>query len=373
MNRRRIVHVIGCFNRGGVEAWLLNLARTIDRERFEMDFIVHATSPGVYDDAIRKSGSRIISCAYPFNPWLYRRRFREIMCKLGPYDAVHSHVHFFSGYILRLAQQAGIRGRVVHSHSDTSLLDGTARFPRRLYLAAMRREIRHYATAGVADSQQAAAALYGSQWRQDKRWQILHCGINVAHFQGASDERVREEYGIPKDGWVVGHVGSFTAPKNHPFLIRLGLEVLKRAPNGYLLLVGDGPLRPALQSDVATSRLRNRIRFCSNVEDLPRLLKGAMDAFLFPSLWEGLPLGLIEAQAAGLPCVISDVITEEADVVPESITRLSLGAPMERWVDAVLAMRNVPLDRERGRLSVANSQFNIETSTRKLEKLYASL
>ena len=374
MKRIKVVHVIGGFNRGGVEAWLLTLARTIDRERFQIDFIVNTTSPCVYDDAIYQCGSRIISCAHPSKPWRYGRRFRAILDFFGPYDVIHSHVHYFSGYILRLAEQASIRGRVVHSHSDTSLIDGASSLPRMLYLAAMRREIRRYATAGVAASRKAAAALYGAQWRQDPRWQILYCGIDLAPFHGVVDyERVREEHGIPKDGWVVGHVGSFTAPKNHPFLIRLGLEVLKRVPNSYLLMVGDGPLRLALELDTAKSPLRNRVRFFGNRDDVPRLLMGAMDAFLFPSLWEGLPLSLIEAQAAGLPCIISDVITEEADVVPEAITRLSLDASMERWVDAVLRTRNWRLDRQRARFSVANSPFNSETSTRELEKLYATL
>jgi glycosyltransferase involved in cell wall biosynthesis len=371
---KKILHVIGAFNRGGVEAWLLNLVRTIDCERFHIDFIVHSDSPGAYNRQIRECGSTIATCASPSNPWQYRRRFFEIVSALGPYDAVHSHVHHFSGYVLRLASQAGIPGRIVHSHSDTSMLDSQAAFPRLLYLSFMRQQIRRYATVGIAASQQAAAALYGTNWAQDPRWRILYCGIDLKPFRlPITPKRIREDLGIPKDSWVIGHVGSFTRPKNHPFVIGLGLEILKRERDAYLLLVGDGPLRRDAEQQAASSPFRNRIRFLGSRDDVPQLLRGAMDAFILPSLWEGLPLSLLEAQAAGLPCVISDVVTGEADILSGSVHRLSLNASIDEWVDAIAETRKHSIDGERAKALVQVSPFNSETSTRHLESLYASL
>src|SRR6266852_3082574 len=142
----RILHVLGAMNRAGAETWLMHVLRNIDRDRFRMDFMVHTERRGDYDDEIELLGSRVLVCAPPSNPVAYARAFLRILREHGPYDAVHSHVHHFSGLVLRLARSAGVRTRIAHSHSDTTKLDAQSSLSRRLYLWSGRRWIRRHAS-----------------------------------------------------------------------------------------------------------------------------------------------------------------------------------------------------------------------------------
>lgn len=369
----RVLHVVGGMNRGGIETWLMHILRYIDRERFCMDFLVHTIQPCAYDDEIRALGSQIIPCLHHKQPWSYARNFKRSLREHGPYDVVHSHVHHYSGYVLRLAQQTGLPVRIAHSHSDTSPRQAQAGLLRRGYLTLMKRWITHYATVGLAVSRQAAMALFGPAWEADPRWQILHYGIDLTPFQGHVDSvAVRAELNIPAEAFVIGHVGRFVEVKNHTFLVDISAEVAKREPQMHLLLVGDGPLRPAIEQKVAQAGLADRVVFAGLWSDVPRLMRGAMDVFVLPSFYEGLPLVGIEAQAAGLPVILSDAITEEVDKVKPLVRRLSLSQPASGWAEAVLAARDAaPTMTQPDALAVMEkSPLNIQTSAKLLEEVY---
>jgi glycosyltransferase involved in cell wall biosynthesis len=369
----RILHVVGGMNRGGVETWLMHVLRSIDRQRFRMDFLVHTTAPCAYDDEIRVLGSRIIPCLHPKRPWSYARNFGRIMRDHGPYDIVHGHVHHYNGYVLRLAQQVGVPVRVAHSHNDTSRRQATAGLLRRGYLTSMKRWIAQHATVGLAASRKAAAALFGPAWKTDPRWRILHYGIDLRPFQDPVDQiAVRAELNIPPDAFVIGHVGRFFEQKNHTFLVDIVAEVARQEPRTFLLLVGDGSLRPAIEQKAGQARLADRVVFAGVRPDVPRLMLGAMDVFLFPSLFEGLGLVLVEAQSAGLPCIVSDAVPEEADVVKPLMRRMSLSQPASVWAEAVLAARDAALvvTQPEALTIIEKSPFNIQTSVRQLESVY---
>ena len=369
----RILHVVGGMNRGGTETWLMHVLRNINRDRFQMDFLVHTTEPCAYDDEIRSLGSKIIPCLEPSNPWLYAANFQRILRKNGPYDIVHSHVHFFSGYVLRLAKQAGVPVRIAHIHTDSSLLEAKAKWKRRLYLAVMERWINSYTTTGLACSRKAATALLGSSWEKDPRWQLLYCGIDLKPFQNISDLiGVRTEFCIPEDAFVIGHVGRFEHPKNHQFLLEIIAEVVKSESNIRLLLIGDGSLRPDIEQQVLQLGLKDYVIFAGFRSDAPRLMLGAMDMFLFPSLYEGLPLVLMEVQAAGLPCIFSDVVTEEVDVIKPLMQRVSLSHSPSIWSKEVLAARNIKANiKQKNCLDVLeNREFNITNSINVLTEVY---
>lgn len=369
----RILQVVGGMNRGGIETWLMYILRYIDRDRFRIDFLVHTTQPCAYDDEIRALGSKIIPCLHPSQPWLYARNFKRVLREHGPYDVVHSHVHHYTGYVLRLAQQAGVPVRIAHSHSDTSQLQAKARLLRRGYLKLMTQWIARHATVGLAASRKAAVALFGPAWDADPRWQLLHCGIDMALFQDLVDPvAIRAELGIPPDAFVIGHVGRFVELKNHTFLVDIAAKVTMREPRTHLLLVGDGPLRPALEQNVAQLGLTDRVVFVGLRPDVPRLMLGAMDVFIFPSVYEGLPLVLLEAQAAMLPCIFSDVITEEVEVVKPLMRRMCLSQPASAWVEAVLAMRSAAttITQADTLAIVENSPFNIAYSVKALKEIY---
>jgi glycosyltransferase involved in cell wall biosynthesis len=371
----RILHVVGGMNRGGTETWLMNILRNIDRDRFRMDFLVHTTQPCAYDDEIRDLGSQIIPCLYPSKPGLYARNFKRILHEHGPYDTVHSHVHHFSGYVLRLAQQADVPVRIAHSHLDTSQLDAKAGLLRRGYLKLMKRWIARHATIGLAASRKAGVALFGSNWDTDPSRQILYCSIDLTPFQKFVDPvSVRTELGIPPDAFVIGHVGRFDEQKNHLFLVEIAAEVAKQEPKMRLLLVGDGPLRSEIEQKVVRLDLATRTVFAGVRPDVPRLMLSAMDVFLFPSLYEGLGLVLIEAQAAGLPCIFSDLVPEEADLVKSLIRRFSLSEPPSVWADAILAERSAgaAITQEHSLAIVEKLPFNIAIGLKDLVRTYLS-
>jgi glycosyltransferase involved in cell wall biosynthesis len=370
----RVLHIVGGMNRGGVETWLMHVLRHIDRDRFRMDFLAHTDQPCAYDDEIRLLGSQVIACPLDKKrPWEYARNFKRILREHGPYDVVHSHVHHFSGYTLWLAHQAHVPMRIAHSHNDTTSVDRQARLPRRLYLRLAEYLVRRYMSVGLSCSRQAAAALYGTQWENNPKVQILYYGIDLSPFHESVDSMaVRQELGIPPDAFVVGHVGRFYVQKNHTFLVDIALEVAQQEPRMYLLLVGEGPLRPEIEHKVAHLGLVNRVIFTGSRSDVPRLMMGAMDIFLMPSLHEGLPMVGIESQAAGLPLIISDAVTSELDIVKPLVHRLSLRQSAEVWAEQVLQQFHTssPAKRAEALENIKKSIFNVQKSAEELQKIY---
>ncbi|MDJ0675320.1 MAG: glycosyltransferase family 1 protein [Calothrix sp. MO_167.B42] len=372
----RILHVVGGMVRGGIETWLMHILRHIDRDRFCMDFLVHTPEPCAYDGEIRSLGSRIIPCPLEkWRPWVYGANLKKILQEYGPYDIVHSHVHHFSGYILGLAKEAGVPLCIAHSHNDTSSQEAKAPLYRRLYCQLSESWINRHATLGLACSRQAAGDLFGSDWETDSRWQLLYYGIDLQPFQDFVDPvAVRAEFGIPADAFAIGHVGRFEPQKNHQFLIKIAAEIAKREPKMRLLLLGEGYLQPEIAQQVAHMGLGDKVIFAGSRPDVPRLMVGAMDVFFLPSLHEGLPLVLLEAQAAGLPCIFSDVITREVDTIPSLVNRLSLSQSEEQWAETVIAQKDRVSDRTRksALALMKQSPFSIETSMQNLQNIYGS-
>jgi len=369
----RILHVVGGMNRGGVETWLMHVLRHIDRDRFQMDFLVHTEKPCPYDDEARVLGSKIIPCLSPSKPWLYARNFKRILREYGPYDIVHSHVHHFSGYVLYLAKQAGVPVRIAHSHNDTSAIDAKAGLHRQLYLSLTKWSISRCSTVGLGCSCNAVADLFGAAWKTDTRWQVLDYGVDLKPFYDRVDSiGVRAEFGIPADAFVIGHIGRFETQKNHLFLLKIAAEVAKQELKMHLLLIGDGSLRSDIEQKVVQMGLSDRVTFAGNRSDVPRLMLKAVDVFLFPSLHEGLGLVLIEAQAAGLPCIFSDVVPEEADLVRPLLQRISLSKSASIWAEAVRSARSdASAISQRDALAIVeNTPFNIAASVKKLTEVY---
>jgi len=370
----RILHLLKAMDRAGVETWLMHILRSIDRDQFQMDFAVETAHPAPYDDEARALGSKVIPCADPRQPWRYSTTFRRILREHGPYDIVHSHGRYYNGFVLRLAQQEGVPIRIAHSHNDTYARQAYRGFVRPLYLTATKRWIARYRTIGLACSDKAAIDLFGAHWKADPTCRVLYCGVDLVPFAAPVDQtNVRAELDIPEDAFVIGNVGRFIPQKNHAFLLEVAAAVADREPNMRLLLVGVGTLRADAEARAEHLGIADRVIFAGSRTDVPRLLRGAMDVFLFPSLFEGLGLALVEAQAAGLPCIISDVVPPEADIVAPLIRRLSLEQPVPVWADTVLAMRDVPPVTQPDALAmVQRSPFDVQASRRELERLYTS-
>ena len=369
---KRVLHVIRAMARAGAETWLMHALRRLDGKRIRLDFLVHTDQPCAFDEEIESRGCRIFRVCNPLHSFAYGHAVTRIL-RENAFDAVHSHVHHFSGYLMMLARMAGTHLRIAHSHNDTSHLDRAATQVRRGYLHLMKRWIRSHATRTVGVSRRAGESLFGAGWLRDPRSRLLYCGVDLAPFRTLpSRHEVREELGLESDDLVIGHVGRFDPQKNHGFLLDVTAQIMARRPNSRLLLVGEGPLRQAAEERVRALGVGGRVTFAGVRSDVPRML-AAMDVFLFPSHHEGLPLSLIEAQAAGLPCVISDAIAEETDVNVQSIERLSLLDSPARWAEAVLQAGTAGAQPPAHSLhTIENSPFDIRRSVEGLYELYGA-
>jgi glycosyltransferase involved in cell wall biosynthesis len=293
----------------------------------------------------------------------------------APYDVVHSHVHAYSGFVLSVAALAGAPVRIVHSHLDSREQERRPSPLRRAYLHAMHRLIRRHATAGFAASLEAGKALFGESWGVDPRWSVLRCGIDTSPFEAPARPALRAELGIRSDAFVIGHVGRFAEQKNHPFLLAIAEEMAALEPAAHLLLVGDGPLRKAIERRVGQAGLGDRVTFAGGRRDVAALMVGVMDAFVLPSLFEGLPLVAVEAQAAGLPCLVSDTVSPESSVVDGLFSQESLRAPPKIWATHLLRLRRTRTVAERQRAlgAVKASPFEIGANLKLLHDTYLRL
>ena len=373
--KRRILHVLDSMDRGGIAAWLMTVLRHVPRDRFQMDFLVHTDRTGAYDEEARSLGARIIACPDHTNFLSYAVRFSRVLRQSGPYDVLHGHCHRFTGLNLLLASKAGIPIRVAHSHSDPRSVELDLGMGRRCYYGLMDVLINRYATVGLAASRMAAADLFGSDWKSDPRWRILFCGIDFTPFRKSHHRpTIKTELRLDPDSRLIVHVGRFTGPKNFPFILEVFSMAMREDPRLQLVFVGDGPLENAVKEQVACRGLAKKVVFLGSRPDVPRLLLGIADLFLFPSLYEGLGLALVEAQAAGVQCLISDNIPEEADVVPELITRLPLSLSASEWADEALALlkRDSPVSSLEALGLVERSPINIENSLKQLEAVYCN-
>jgi glycosyltransferase involved in cell wall biosynthesis len=368
---RRILHVVSSLERGGIDLWLMQVLRRIDRDSYQLDFMILNERRGVFEQEALSLGSHIVQSPQRRNPWRLRRDFKRALRRHGPYDVVHGHVHHFNGLVLALAARHGVRCRIAHSHNDTRVVEAGAPWRRRLYLRLTKRWIRHYATQRIAVSRSAAEDLFGPEWRRDSQCRIIPCGIDFAAFAGhASRSTARQGLGLPEDALIIGHVGRFDQRKNHRFLLEIAAELLARNQHACLLLVGDGELMSQIKTRAQQLRIEDRVFFTGDRADIPMLMQ-AMDVFVLPSIYEGLGLVLLEAQAMGIPCVLSDGLPEEADVLPSLMHRMPLTAPAAAWAELILRTVDAPRPTaDQAWKALSESEFTIERSIESLLQVY---
>ena len=373
-----VLHVLGSTSRAGIQVRTLELLRHVDHRQYRFHFCLLCGRPGELDDEIRALGGRL----HPMRVGLPRfpQRFCELL-RRERVNVVHSHVHYFSGYLLRLAARCGTPVRVTHfrsSHSDPPP-DPARRLLRALLRpwvdryateATMRAWLDRYATHILGVSRWALQAAWGPHWQSDPRCQVVYDGLEPGDFDGAPDgAAVRREFGLPAEGPLLIHVGRMTEAKNHVRLISIFAAVLRNLPEARLLLVGRTSVDP--DADVIEKRVRARIAelgigprivFAGQRSDVPRLIKAA-DLLMFPSLYEGLGDVVLEACAAGTPVLASDLpsIREIAAQLP-GVRCLSLDEPDSQWAALAEQMtRHRPSDpaRRSALESFATSPFTV--------------
>jgi glycosyltransferase involved in cell wall biosynthesis len=369
----RVLHSVGHLLRGGIETWLYQTIKKLTQ--FEHHILVRTDKEEPFTAAFREIGARVVPCANYTNPVRYAINFNRVVQENGPYDILHVHGSNPNGLLaMLLAKQLGIPATIVHSHNDVRPLLATRSAAYGSYVALTMQCLRQFADRGFAVSVRAAESMFGSGWQHDHRWSLLYCGVDFQPFAEPPDPNLRKLVGIPEGAFVVGHVGRFHEQKNHQFLVKIAQEAVKASPDVHFLFIGDGDLRMEIVSQVRSLGLESRVTFVPDTLCVPQFMLSVMDCFVFPSRYEGLGLVAVEAQAAGLPCILSDRIPTEVVVDSELVTTLSLQDSPQRWVAALLHARAGRIHPSASHFQqFYASQFNLDRCAQSLADAYELL
>jgi glycosyltransferase involved in cell wall biosynthesis len=367
----RVLHIIHRMRPGGVQGLVMNLYRHIDRTKVQFDFAVRAKNPEYYDEEILSLGGRIFHLPWqmgnPLSTPFYKSALRKVLHDYGPFVAIHSHAGPYSGLTLPVANKSGIPLRLAHSHSTAT---GKESFVRNLWVRLMRHYLMGNATDLLACSKPAALWLYGKQAQEDPRLLIFPNAIDLTRYSHLPKDRhdLRQKLSLPAEGVLIGHVGRFNLPKNHHFLLKVFRKFSEVQEKTHLVLVGEGDLHSEIE--LLAQNLQGKVHFLGARSDVPQVL-AALDLFVFPSLFEGLGIVLVEAQAAGIPCVASDVVPNEADIGLGLVKFVSLEDTVEHWGEFMLdALKvSVPCWAERKKALQA-AGYDVQSAADRLQDIY---
>ncbi len=363
----RILHVLGHLNRGGAETMVMNLYRNIDRNKIQFDFVISTREKCDFTNEIKLLGGRIYSLPRfnIKNAVHYTKAWHDFFKEHKEYKIIHGHVRSTAAIYLKIAKQYGLT-TIAHSHSTSSgkglsaIVKNTLQF-----------QIRFIADYLFACSNAAGIWLFGEKACQKDNYFVLNNAIDAKDFTYNEEKRLQTRRMLQiEDKFVIGHVGGFKREKNHEFIVKVFKEVYKKCDQTVLLFVGDGKLRPKIEQEVNELDLTDHVIFTGVSSEIPSLLQ-AMDVFFFPSLYEGLPVTLIEAQAAGLPCLVSEAISKESSVT-NLIEYYSLNNSIEEWADKLLHYSD-SYTRRNTYDEIKNAKYDIGTTSKWLENFYLGL
>lgn len=326
----RVLQVVGAMNRAGTETMLMNIYRNIDTKKVQFDFVSYSSRDAHYDGEIKKLGGRVIKLSRTQSV----KEIYDVIKKYGPYDVIHSHTLFHCGIANLAAKLAGVQVRIAHAHTT---LDKSDSFVRKVYIQSMRSIINNFSTHLLACSNEAGKYLFGERNLNRSKYMYFPNLIDYSQFlrePSKEVEKFKREEGL-ENSIVIGHIGRFMEAKNHKFLLQVMKSIINKNPSTKLLLVGDGNLRLQIEESAKKESIYNNIRFVGIREDIHTMLH-SMDVFVFPSVYEGLGLVLLEAQASGLPCIVSEAIQPEADLNIGLVTKLSLSDGTDTWANKIL-------------------------------------
>jgi glycosyltransferase EpsF len=371
----RILHAIGMMNRGGSETMLMNIFRHIDRDKFKFFFLTHSSDIGAYDKEIKQLGGTLFSL--PSLGTLGYARYITTLCRFirekGPFDIVHSHLDWQGGAIAVAAKLTGIKSIIVHSDSsswekpDTLLYNLLHKFNRFL--------IASCASEGWACSQEAGEFLFSKRLIKSGRYKKIRNAIDLDWCKNLTQESalmMRQAYGIPEKTLVFGHVGSFSKPKNQTFLIQIATQLKKKNWDFRFVLVGDGIMRQEIADLTNALGLSAYVVFLGMRDDVTECMN-MFDAFLLPSLFEGLGIVAIEAQAVGIPCFVSEHVPQEVDMGLHLVEYLPLDS-IERWIDALVDIKARRChNRSQIDEQITTNGYNIRESIKEIMSLYQTI
>ncbi|WP_428888044.1 glycosyltransferase family 1 protein [Bifidobacterium dentium] len=368
----RVLVLDTVMDRGGAETMMMNYLRHFDRSKVTYDFLVNRDYHAAYEDEIEALGGRIYRMCpmYPQYFGRYKREFRNFLEQHTEYRIIHSNLEERSYFPLRIAAEKGIPIRIAHAHNRPVGFNLKS-----IFREYFRMRLPKYVTHMFACGTEAGDWLYGEKSRDRVIQQRNAIDTSAYRYDAAIATQVREEFGVTDSGtFVLGHVGRFFPQKNHTFLIDIFAEVHKRHPNSVLWLVGGRELNDALKNQIKAKvddlGLSDAVEFLGVRGDVNRLLQG-MDSFILPSLYEGLPVTMIEAQASGLPCTISDRVPEQCDVTG-NVQIIGLNATPAEWAKRILDQHAeyAGTNRTEGAGKVTKAGFDIKANAEWLQRFY---
>jgi glycosyltransferase EpsF len=366
---QRILHVLGKMDRAGAETMVMNIYRTIDKSQYQFDFVVFSEKEGDYDSEIREAGGKMYKIAEP-NP-LRRMLVLKKLLKTHPeYKIIHCHTLFSNAFHLAAARMARVPYRLAHSHNTSD--HSKNKLVGAVYQAFARKAIRRYATHFLACGVAASDFLFTK--KTDSL--ILANAIDADYFTTVGEEKkdyLNDLFGLDDACLKVIQVGRLQAVKNHSFSLKIASELKSRGVCFKMFFVGQGPLQVELVKEAQRAGLQKEVVFLGVREDIPQLMAGA-DAMLMPSVHEGFPVVLVEAQAAGLPSLISDTISKEVDLGLGLVEFASLHQHAAEWAGQLLKQKQKIRSHRQHRFHhLVQRGFDIHANTRCLFRLYNSL
>lgn len=363
----RILQVLPRLRRGGSQAMVMNLYRALDKNKYQFDFIIFTPDHDDYYDEIIELGGRIyhLSKLNKRNLFEVRKEWDQFFNNHNEYRILHSHVRSFASIYIPIAKKHGLT-TIIHSHSTSNGKGVEA-----IVKSILEYPLRYQADYLFACSTEAGKWLFGRKAITKQNYKFIPNAISINKFLFSNIDRefIRSQYGI-KNETVVGHVGGFETPKNHVFLLDCFKEFLKIHPDSKLMLVGDGTYEEKIKRICQEYEIENKVIFTGIQIDVGPFLS-AMDVFLFPSLWEGLPVSVVEAQASGLKCLLSDSITKDVELT-NLITYYPLKEGAGKWAELLVNL--IPESRtcstEENLLGLA--PFDCGKTIKKLEEFYSN-
>ncbi|MCL6572368.1 MAG: glycosyltransferase [Bacillus sp. (in: Bacteria)] len=369
---KRVLHIVSGLERGGAETLIMNVYRNIDRTQVQFDFIVHLARKGDYEDEIIKMGGKIykIPSLGQLGAFSYTKELAKIM-RSFPYIAVHSHTDYQGGFSALAAKICGIENRICHSHSNNWPKGNGVKA--RFTLKILKILIKLFATSYCSCSKEAAQFLFGENMIAKSKVNILKNGIDLSQYSSIdpnSKRSVIDEFYLHGDVKIIGHVGHFSDSKNHMFILNVLKKLLEKDNRFVALLVGEGPLKSQIEMEGIRLGISEYVRFLGVRTDIPRLMK-SFDVFLFPSIFEGFGIVVLEAQSAGTPCVVSDSVPKTTDMGLNLVSYVGLDKKIEIWIEEIHKALNLDkLEDKKIYNKMLTSGFNIKENVPNWLSLY---
>lgn len=358
----RVLQVYPQIGDAGTERVIFNLYENMDTMQVQFDFLVERS--GELDEKIIRMGGKIYYL-YEKSDRAYYEKLMRFFSEHPEYKIVHTHTHKRMGLVLRAAEKAGVPCRIAHSHNARNDLPKIAAFVKGIKSIPIEKAATHFFSC----SENAAKWLFPHKMNQCK---VVYNGILLEDYLFDADNRknVRTSLGISDDVFVMIHVGRFAKQKNHEFLVSV-LENYKKIDSSdwKMIFVGEGPLEDTIKLQVEKMGLMNHILFLGARKDVNQLYSAA-DMFVFPSLHEGLGIVVVEAQASGLPCVVSDAVPLEADMEIGLLNTLRLQDGFYEWSKMIASKRQDVSSRKLKKTAIINGKYNIKQIAAQMQQFY---